>query len=114
MNVYKDAVLTCSTCGVEGEHELLYLSERLRASRCANCGKTQVYSGHIYTEYALDLAERTKNYAGKMAGNVLRGPAEIVRLPFKAIGKPLGLLRELHEISSFNRSRRSPTGGRTR
>ena len=106
MNVYRDAVLTCSTCGVEGEHELLYLAERLTASRCANCGKTQVYSGHIYTEYALDLAGRTRNYAGKMAGTVLRGPAEIFRLPFKAIGKPFGLLRELNQVASFERGRR--------
>lgn len=112
MKVHKDAVLTCSTCGVEGPHELLYLSDRLRASRCANCGKTLVYSGRIYTEYALDLAERTTNYAGKMAGNVLRGPVELVRLPFKAIGKPFGLLREIHEVASFKRrrSRRARSG----
>lgn len=103
MKVHRDAVLTCSTCGVEGEHELLYLSERLRASRCANCGKTLVYSGHIYTEYALDLVERTTNLAGKVAGTVLRGPLEVAKLPLKAAGKPLGLLRELHEISSFKR-----------
>ena len=106
MKVHRDAVLTCSTCGVEGRHELLYLSERLRASRCAFCGKTQVYSGRIYTEYALDLAERTTSLAGKVAGTVLRGPVEVAKLPFKAAGKPLGLLRELHEVATFKRAAR--------
>lgn len=114
MKVQRDAVLTCSSCGIEGEHELLYLSEHLCASRCANCGRTQVYSGHIYTEYARDLAERTTNYAGRMAGNVLRSPVEIAKLPFKAIGKPFGLLREFHEVTSFERSRRSSTSGQAR
>ncbi len=42
MKVERDAILTCSACGVEGSHELLYLSEHLCASRCVNCGATHV------------------------------------------------------------------------
>lgn len=115
MKVDNDAILTCGSCGIEGPHELLYLSEHLCASRCANCGKTQVYSGHIYTEYARDLAERTTHLAGKVAGQVLRSPVEIVKLPFKAIGKPFGLLREVNQVTSFERSRRlSPSRTRSR
>jgi hypothetical protein len=33
LKVERDAILTCSTCGVDGPHELLYLAEHLCASR---------------------------------------------------------------------------------
>ncbi|HET7479103.1 MAG TPA: hypothetical protein VFJ72_06270 [Rubrobacteraceae bacterium] len=112
MKVENDAVLTCSACGIEGPHELLYLAEHLCASRCINCGKTQVYSGHIYTEYARDLAERTTHLPFRFAGDVLRHPTELVKWPFKALGKPWGLLREVNQVTAFERSRRYPTPGR--
>jgi predicted RNA-binding Zn-ribbon protein involved in translation (DUF1610 family) len=112
LKVEKDAVLTCSACGIEGPHELLYLSEHLCASRCVNCGKTQVYSGHIYTEYARDLFERTGQFPGKLAGEVLRHPTELVKWPFKFLRKPFGLIREVDQVSAFERSRRSPAPGR--
>lgn len=111
MKVENDAVLTCSNCGIEGPHELLYLSEHLCASRCANCGKTQVYSGHIYAEYARDLAERTTRLPTRFAGEVLRHPTELVKWPFKMLGKPLGLLREVTQITTFERGRRSRAPG---
>lgn len=107
MKVEDDAVLTCSNCGIEGPHELLYLSEHLCASRCANCGKTQVYSGHIYAEYARDLAERTSRLPTRLAGEVLRHPTALVKLPFKVLGKPFGLIREVTEVTAFERGRRT-------
>ncbi len=58
MKVESDIVLTCSVCRAESPHKLLYLSQRLRASECMNCGTTRIYSGHIYAEYARDLTER--------------------------------------------------------
>jgi len=113
MKVERDAILTCSACGVEGQHELLYLSEHLCASRCTNCGKTQIYSGHIYVEYARDLAERTSHLPGRLVGNTLRHPTELVKLPFKAVRKPFGLLREVSQVTAFEQSRRrSPAPGR--
>ena len=111
MKVEKDAILTCSDCGVEGPHELLYLSEHLCASRCVNCGATHVYSGHIYAEYARDLAERTALLPGKVAGEMLH-PTEVVKWPFKALRKPFGLIREVSQVTSFEQSRRSPAPGR--
>ncbi len=107
MKVDRDAILTCSACGVEGPHELLYLSEHLCASRCANCGKTQVYSGHIYAEYAKDLAERTSHLPGRFVGDTLRHPTNLVKLPFKAARKPFGLLKEVSQVTAFELSRRS-------
>lgn len=103
MKVENDAVLTCLSCGIEGPHELLYLSEHLRASRCANCGKTQVYSGHIYTEYAYDLAERAARLpltVGKDAAGI---PIRLLNLPLKVVRKPYRLLREVAVVTSFKR-----------
>lgn len=108
MKVERDAILTCSTCGVEGSHELLYLSEHLRASRCINCGRTQTYSGHIYVEYAKDLAGRTSRLPVKFAREAFRLPAGVMGWPFKAIRKPLRLLKEVNQVTSFERSRRRP------
>ncbi|MGH3086482.1 MAG: hypothetical protein ACRDSJ_04095 [Rubrobacteraceae bacterium] len=107
MKVEKNAVLTCSECGAEGEHELLYLSGHLCASRCVNCGGTHVYSGHIYTEYVQDVAERTWRLPGKFAGEVARNPFGVVRWPIKAVRKPFGLIKEISQVTAFERGRRS-------
>jgi hypothetical protein len=112
LKVEKTAILICSACRIDGPHELLYLSERLCASRCVNCGKTQVYSSHIYTEYARDLAARTAQIPGRVAGDVFHHSAEVAKWPFKALRKPFGLLREVNQITTFERSRRSSTPGR--
>lgn len=106
MKIEKDAILTCSACGTEGPHELLYLSEHLSASRCPNCGSTQVYSGHIYSEYARDLAERVTRLPGRFLNDV-RYPFRIAGWPVKAIFKPYGLLREFDQVTSFERNRPS-------
>ena len=115
MKVNQDAILTCLTCGVDGPHELLYLSKHLRASRCANCGVTQVYSGHIYVEYAKDLAGRTVWLPLRLAEDVVRRPTSLLGLPIKALRKPAGLLSEVNLVAAFERDRRSSAsdgGGR--
>jgi hypothetical protein len=113
LKVVRDAILTCSACGVDGPHELLYLSEHLCASRCVDCGTTQVYSDHIYSEYARDLAERTTHLPVRVAGDVLRHPTQIVKWPFKALRKPFGLLREMTQVTAFEQSRnKAPMPGR--
>ena len=106
MKVDQDAILTCSTCGVEGPHELLYLSEHLRASRCGNCGATRVYSGHIYAEYAKDLAERTARLPLRLVEDAVRRPTSLLGLPIKAVLKPAGLLSEMNLVVAFERDRR--------
>ena len=111
MKVERDAILTCSACGLEGPHELLYLSEHLCASRCVNCGTTRVYSSHIYAEYARDLAERTSRLPGRFAGEMLH-PTEMMKWPVKALRKPFGLIREVGQVTTFEQSRRSPAPGR--
>ena len=105
MKVEKDAILTCSVCGIEDPHELLYLSRHLCASWCVNCGTTRVYSEHIYSEYTRDLADRTTHLPRRMAGDVFRHPTEIAKWPFKVLRKPLGLLREVNQVTAFEQSR---------
>lgn len=114
LKVESEAILTCSKCGIEGHHELLYLSEHLCASRCVNCQQTHVYSGHIYTEYARDLAERTSALPFRFAGHVLRYPGRFAKWPFKALRKPFSLLKEVTQVTGFERSRRIPASRRTR
>jgi predicted RNA-binding Zn-ribbon protein involved in translation (DUF1610 family) len=105
VKVERDAILTCSACGVEGPHRLLYLSEHLSASRCANCGETNVYSGDIYAEYARDLFERTGRLPVRFLGEALRHPIRLVRWPFKAVRKPYRLFKEVSEVNSFEQAR---------
>ncbi len=112
MKVERDAILTCSACGVEGPHELLYLSEHLSASRCVNCGKSQIYSGRIYSEYARDLVERTGRLPRKFVEEALKHPTKVVGWPLKALLKPYGLIREVDQVNTFHQSNRSPTPGR--
>ena len=72
----------------------------------------QVYSDHIYSEYARDLAERTTHLPVRVAGDMLRHPTQIVKWPFKALRKPFGLLREVNQVTAFEQSRnRAPDAG---
>ncbi len=106
MKVETDAILVCSSCGIEGEHELLYLSDHLRASRCGNCGATLRFSEHVYAEYAWDVAERTARIPGRLVGDVFKSPSWVVAWPIKALRKPFSLLREVGQVTAFERRRR--------
>lgn len=106
MKVQTDAILVCSSCGVECEHELLYLSDHLRASRCGNCGATLRFSEHVYAEYAWDVAGRTARLPRKFVDDVFKGPSWIVAWPVKALCQPFSLLREISQVTAFERRRR--------
>ena len=114
MKLEGEAILTCSYCGVEGPHELLYLSEHLSASRCANCGATQVFSHHLYADYTRDLAERAVQLPLMLTKDAVRRPFKLLNLPLKAVRKPFGLLREVALVTAFERGRRKApnVGGR--
>lgn len=105
MRFERDAILTCTACGAEGPHELLYLSGQLRGSRCLTCGHTESYSGRIYAEYARDLIERTTMLPLRLAGEALKSPLEVPKWPVKALGKPFGLFAEIVRVNSFERDR---------
>jgi len=112
LKVENDAILTCTACGVEGPHELLYLSEHMCASRCANCGHAVVYSHNLYADYARDLAGRTSRLPISLASKVLRSPVDVLRWPFKMANKPLGLLKELNYVAVLERGPRRSRASR--
>lgn len=58
MNVVREVVLTCSVCGTEGPHELLYLSGAVAASRCAAYGTRLAFLPDLRMRYAEDIAVR--------------------------------------------------------
>lgn len=99
MRVDRAVDLLCDSCGVRGPHELLYLNEHLIAHRCENCGYTQTYSRHLYTDYALDLWLRSTNLPHKLAHEA-RSP-RLLTVPARAARKPIGLLRELRRLGGF-------------
>jgi hypothetical protein len=123
MKIEPDAVLVCTACGVEGPHELLYLSDRVQASECANCGTTRMFTNHLYAEYAKDVAHRGFRLPFGLAGRALRNPREVICWPVKGVKKPFGLLREFGQVATrdvvyrhvsarMRRTDRSGEGGR--
>ncbi len=106
MKVETDAILVCSSCGTEAEHELLYLADHLRASRCCNCGATMRFSEHVYADYAWDVAGRTARLPRRFVGDVFRSPSWIVTYPVRALRKPFSLFREISQVTAFDRRRR--------
>jgi hypothetical protein len=107
MKVGPYAILACSTCGVEGAHELPYLSGHLCASQCAKCGVTRHYSGSIYGDYAESLAERIAWLPLGLAKGTVSRPARLLRLPVKAVRKSFGLLKEVNQVDLSNSVGRS-------
>lgn len=97
MKVEKDAVLTCTVCGTEGPHRLIYLSDHLYGSGCETCGATRAYSpaGHLYSAYTMDLAQRSARLPLGLARRALEDPADVLRWPAKGIRKPFGILNEV-------------------
>ena len=108
MKVETDAILVCSSCGVEGEHELLYLSDHLRTSCCSNCGASRHFSSHVYAEYVRDLAERTAGLPRKLAGEVFKSPTWVVTWPAKAVRKPFSVLWEIGQVTAIEHRDRLP------
>ncbi len=103
MKIETDAVLVCTTCGVEGAHGLLYLSDHVRASRCENCGEVRRFTGRLYANYARDVAERGIRLPCSLARRVLDNPLEVLGWPIKVARKPFGILRELDQVARFER-----------
>jgi hypothetical protein len=106
VKVENEAILMCPNCRVEGQHELLYLSNRMRASHCDNCGYTQMFSGHIYAEYARDVADRATSLPRRLTGRAIRHPLGVFGWPGKALRKPFGLLGEAIKVTDFERRSR--------
>lgn len=100
VKIEEDAVLSCSACGVEGRHELLYLSNHLAASRCLNCEETRVYSEHLYEDYVRDVVERTGHLPEKPIVKALKIPLSLAFWSLR-VEKPLSMACEFGRLASF-------------
>jgi hypothetical protein len=114
VKIEPDAVLVCTACGVEGSHELLYLSDHVSASRCESCGAARMFTGQLYADYARDVAERRLRLPCSLAVRRLGNPLEVLGWPIKIVKKPFGLLRELDRVATLDRVYRRGSSGRVR
>jgi hypothetical protein len=103
VKIEPDAVLVCTTCGVEGSHRLLYLSDHLRASQCENCGAVRMFTAWLYADYARDVAERGLRLPCSLAGRALTNPLEVFGWPVRGVKKPFELLREFDQVAKLDR-----------
>ena len=106
MKIEHDAELVCGSCGMEGPHRLLYLSDHVRSSQCEGCGAVRMFTSRLYADYARDVAERGIRLPCRLAGRALRNPLEVFGWPVRGIKKPFGLLRELDQVAALDRIQR--------
>jgi hypothetical protein len=64
------------------------------------------FSEHVYADYAWDVAGRTARLPGRFVGDVFRGPSWIVTYPVRVLRKPFSLIREIGQVTAFDRRRR--------
>lgn len=104
--------LGCVFCGEDQPHELLYLSEQMRASRCASCGRVLVFSGPLYEEHAVDLFRRALRLPVKLGREFSQRPLSPLVWPVRVVRKPVSVLKEAQTVGSF--ANRGAGGGRVR
>jgi hypothetical protein len=94
------AVLTCSACGVEGEHELRYAGRLLHSTHCQACGHEVRHEPHdLRVAYAHDLAHRVATKPGRLARRARRQPASFwLTLPAAVLRQPRKLAGELRTL----------------
>ena len=91
------AVLTCSACGRESEHELRYVGRLCQSTRCLSCGHVVRHDQHdLYTAYLRDLEHRVATKPVRLLRQAESSPAAFLSgLPAAVLRQPLKLAREL-------------------
>lgn len=94
------AVLTCSACGVEGEHELRYAGRLLHSTCCLACGHEVRHEPHdLRIAYVHDLAHRVATKPGRLVRRARRRPASFWwDLPGAVLRQPRKLAGELRTL----------------
>jgi hypothetical protein len=84
------AVLTCSSCGVESDHELRYTGRLLHSTRCTGCGHVVRHEQReLYTAYLRDLEQRLASKPMRLIRAASREPRRfIVDLPKAVLRQP--------------------------
>jgi len=83
------AVLTCSSCGVEADHELLYAGRLLHSTRCGECGHVVRHEQReLFTAYLFDLEQRLVSKPIRLFRAASREPRRFL------LGLPRAILRQ--------------------
>ena len=89
------AVLTCSSCGVETDHELLYAGRLLHSTRCTECGHVVRHEQReLYTAYLRDLEQRLACKPLRLMRSAGREPRRFI------VGLPRAILRQPGKIAA--------------
>lgn len=91
------AVLTCSSCGQEAEHELRYVGRLCSSTRCLSCGHVVRHEQRdLYAAYLQDLEHRLATKPVRLLRQAVREPVRFARgLPGAVLRQPGKLAQEL-------------------
>lgn len=97
MSEVEHADLTCSRCGVEGEHELRYTGRLLHSTVCRTCGFEVRHEQHAaIAAYARDLEHRLTSKPVRLLRRARRDPLNVARtLPADLVRQPRKFVHEL-------------------
>ena len=85
------AVLTCSSCGLETDHELRYTGRLLHSTRCTSCDHVVRHDQRdLYTSYLRDLEHRVASKPRRLARAATREPWSFARGLPRAFLRPPG------------------------
>lgn len=88
-----DASLTCSSCGLETDHELVYVGRLLHSTTCTSCGFVVRHEQRdLMGAYLRDLEHRLLTKPARLARQAARQPGRF------AASLPAGVLRQPHKI----------------
>lgn len=93
----EQAVLTCSSCGQESEHDLRYVGRLLHSTRCSACGHVVRHEQRdLYAAYLRDLEHRLASKPRRLLRQAGREPGVFLRgLPRAVVRQPVKLLQEV-------------------
>lgn len=91
------AVLTCSSCGLETDHELRYTGRLLHSTRCTSCDHVVRHDQRdLYTSYLRDLEHRVASKPRRLARAATGEPWSFARgLPRAMLRQPGKLLEDI-------------------
>lgn len=91
------AVLTCSSCGLESDHELRYTGRLLHSTRCTACSHVVRHEQRdLYVAYLHDLEHRVASKPRRLAQAASREPRTFARgLPRAVLRQPAKILDEI-------------------
>ncbi|GAA3837124.1 MULTISPECIES: hypothetical protein [Amycolatopsis] len=109
MGTVRHAELTCSRCGTDTVHEVVYAGRLLAEVTCTACGRT--YGRDVRADYLADLRQRLVSKPKRMLRRLRKDPLRFASsLPKTVPAKPLELLSEIRVVWHSGKNRR-PRGG---